>query len=63
LDAAAQQLARHADEAGTDAWSRGITLGGDRIDVRRLLEHALHDSTHHLADVERGLAQLRSAAE
>jgi hypothetical protein len=59
LDAAARQLAAHADEAGTDAWSKGLTLGDERVDVRRLLEHALHDSTHHLDDVERGFAQLR----
>jgi hypothetical protein len=26
--------------------------------VRRLIEHALHDSRHHLDDVERGLASL-----
>ena len=60
LDAAASELARHADDAGVQAWSRGLTLGDRRVDVRRLLEHALHDSTHHLADVERGLARLRA---
>jgi hypothetical protein len=60
LTSAAELLAARADEAGTDAWTSGITLGDDRVDVRRLLEHALHDSRHHLDDVERGLAQLRS---
>ena len=60
LDAASAQLAAHAEHAGTDTWSRGLTLGDDRVDVRRLLEHALHDSAHHLDDVERGLAQLRA---
>lgn len=59
LDAAATQLAQHAGDAGTDAWTRGITIGDQRLEVRRLLEHALHDSTHHLDDVERGVAQLR----
>jgi hypothetical protein len=59
LDTAARRLAEQADAAGTDAWSRGITLGDARSDVRRMLEHALHDSTHHLADVERGFVQLR----
>ena len=52
-------LAKVADDAGRDAWSRGLTIGDARSDVRRLLEHALHDSLHHLGDVERGLSRLR----
>jgi DinB superfamily len=56
LDEHACRLASVADDAGEGAWSRGITLGDDRSDVRWLLEHALHDSTHHLQDVERGLS-------
>jgi hypothetical protein len=55
----AMRLAQLADDAGPDRWSRGLTIGADRSDVRRLLEHALHDSLHHVADVERGLARLR----
>jgi hypothetical protein len=58
LDAAAVHLADLA-AAQPDAWARGLTLGTERSDVRRLLEHALHDSTHHLDDVERDLTQLR----
>jgi hypothetical protein len=60
LGVAAERLARLADDAGVDAWSRGLTIGETRSDVRRLLEHALHDSQHHLDDVERGLASLRN---
>jgi hypothetical protein len=56
LDTAALRLASLADDAGEDAWSRGLTIGTDRSTVRRLLEHALHDSTHHLRDVENGYA-------
>jgi hypothetical protein len=56
----ANKLAQLAADAGTAEWTRGLTIGNDRSDVRRLLEHALHDSTHHLDDVERGLAALRS---
>lgn len=59
LDEAARRLAGAAEEAGAGAWTRGLTIGDTRNDVRRLLEHALHDSVHHLDDVERGLAQLR----
>ena len=63
LGAAADQLAAQAEDAGTDTWARGITLGAERVEVRRMLEHALHDSTHHLDDVARGLAQLRAASK
>ena len=62
LDALTEQadrLARLADDAGPDRWSRGLTIGEDRSDIHRLLEHALHDSLHHLGDVERGLIRLR----
>jgi DinB superfamily len=59
LGVAVERLARLADDAGVDAWTRGLTVGETRSDVRRLLEHALHDSRHHLDDVERGLASLR----
>lgn len=55
----ASELADLATDSGSEAWSRGLTIGGDRTDVRRLLEHALHDSLHHLADVERGLVAIR----
>jgi hypothetical protein len=60
LDREARRLAAIAATAGAADWSRGITIGEDRSTVRRLLEHALHDSVHHLDDVERGLHSLRS---
>jgi hypothetical protein len=56
----AGRLADVAEAAGTASWERGITIGDSRRDVRSLLEHALHDSHHHLVDVENGLALLRS---
>ena len=59
LAAEAERLAGAADDAGSQCWDRGLTIGGSRQDVRRLLEHALHDSEHHLVDVDRGLAGLR----
>ena len=59
LTSQAIRLAEVAQEAGCDAWVRGLTIGNTRSDVRRLLEHALHDSLHHLADVVRGLSLLR----
>lgn len=63
LQAHASRLAGLADDAGPGAWSRGLTVGESRMDVRRLLEHAVHDSLHHLGDVERGLQALRAGGE
>ncbi len=60
LELQTRALSSTAREAGTEAWSRGVTIGGERSSIRRLLEHALHDSTHHLDDVERNLALLRT---
>ena len=60
LQRQARRLADLAEESGPGSWSRGITVGDTRSDVRRLLEHALHDSYHHLVDVENGLAILRA---
>ena len=60
LDDQALKLADLAEASGPATWSRGITLGGSRSDVRLLLEHALHDSHHHLVDVNKGLAALRA---
>jgi len=59
LDAHACRLARTATDAGEQAWQRGLTIGDERSTVRRMLEHALHDSLHHVDDVERGLLLLR----
>jgi hypothetical protein len=56
----ANLLASLAADAGPEHWDRGLTIGDSRMDVRTLLEHALHDSEHHLIDVERGLAHLRT---
>ena len=58
LTTAACRLAQLAADAGVAAWRRGLTVGDTRSDVRRLMEHALHDSQHHLDDVERGLGLL-----
>jgi len=60
LDTEATRLALLADDAGSHAWTRGLWIGESRMDVRRLLEHALHDSLHHLDDVERGLSAVRA---
>jgi hypothetical protein len=53
-------LSEVARESGPLNWHYALSIGAERITVRRLLEHALHDSSHHLDDVERGLGQLRT---
>ena len=63
LDTQVKRLADLAQKSGPTTWSRGITIGESRSDVRRLLEHALHDSHHHLVDVENGLAILRARCQ
>jgi hypothetical protein len=60
LEDETKNLADLAKESGPTSWSRGITIGGSRSDIRFLLEHALHDSHHHLVDVENGLTILRA---
>jgi hypothetical protein len=60
LDTQARKLAGLAAGAEREKWEFGITFGGARSTARRLLEHALHDSLHHVGDIERGLAKLHS---
>jgi len=45
--------------AAPAAWDRGLTIGTERQTIRGLVEHALHDSLHHVDDVERGLQRIR----
>ncbi|HEY5109006.1 MAG TPA: hypothetical protein VII96_05290 [Acidimicrobiales bacterium] len=60
LGTAATAMADAAGAAGEAAWGNGMTIGDSRSSVRRLLEHALHDSTHHLIDVSGGFTTLRA---
>jgi len=63
LEDQARKLAEVAGASGPASWSRGITIGDTRMSVRFLLEHALHDSHHHLVDVKNGLAALRAPTQ
>jgi hypothetical protein len=42
-----------------EEWTAEVVLDGETIDLRWVARHAVHDATHHLADV----ARLRSALE
>jgi hypothetical protein len=61
LDTQARNLAGVAASADRAQWEYGITIGGSRSTARRMIEHALHDSLHHVGDVERGFDRLRSS--
>ena len=63
LESQVLRLADLAQASGPASWSRGITVGNSRSDVRQLLEHALHDSCHHLVDVNRGLAMMKDVSQ
>ena len=43
-------------------WRRTVQIGGDEVDAAWLLRHAVHDATHHLSDVGRGLHLLGAGA-
>jgi hypothetical protein len=60
LDAELTRLVELAEHAPRSAWENGVTVGDNRMDVRRMLAHALHDSSHHVRDVELGLARIRA---
>jgi len=61
LDRQACRIAELTEGIDAAAWTLGLTIGDERIEVRRLVEHGLHDFMHHLGDVDRGIAALRGA--
>lgn len=59
LEANARRMADKAEGVvGAEPWSRTAKIGGKPVDAGWALRHAVHDATHHLRDVERGLKQL-----
>ena len=64
LEAAATEL--HALVAGTPAgdpgWHRRLAMGDTSVDAAWLLRHVVHDVTHHLMDIGRGLHALGAGA-
>lgn len=43
-------------------WARTLTSGGESTDAGWLLRHVVHDVTHHLMDIGRGLHRLGAGA-
>ncbi len=60
LASEADRLAALVATAEPAVWNRAIVIGDRRNTIRAMVEHALHDSLHHLDDVERGLERLRN---
>jgi hypothetical protein len=55
LGANAERMAARAARALPDHWARTGSMGSVETDAGWLLRHAVHDASHHLRDVERGL--------
>jgi MOSC domain-containing protein YiiM len=62
LDQNVLRLHGRALELADEEWARTVVLGDDEVDVTWIVGHAVHDGTHHLRDVGRGLAALGAGA-
>jgi MOSC domain-containing protein YiiM len=58
IDEAGHALAALARAAARDDWAHRGSAGGRAIEAGALLRHAVHDASHHLMDISRGLAAL-----
>ncbi len=54
----AEALAAVAGDASPDVWKHTGSVGGEKVTAKGALFHAVHDASHHLMDVGRGLAVL-----
>jgi MOSC domain-containing protein YiiM len=54
----AAKLDARVDALETDQWTASIELGDEVVDADWVLRHAVHDASHHLADIGRGLHEL-----
>jgi hypothetical protein len=62
LDERAVALHRAANDMAPDAWNHKFTYGGETLDAGWIVAHAVHDATHHIQDVGRGLHALGAGA-
>jgi hypothetical protein len=58
LEAEADAVAARAEAARPGAWSHKAKLSDETLSAEWFPKHIVHDATHHLRDVERGLRQL-----
>jgi MOSC domain-containing protein YiiM len=69
MDDAIRHLERNADRLQTavtsvalEQWARTVAIADESVDVTWIVGHAVHDATHHLKDVGRGLHALGAGA-
>lgn len=62
LDQNVARLHSRALGLADSEWGRTLVIGGDELDITWIVGHAVHDGTHHVRDVGRGLATLGAGA-
>jgi MOSC domain-containing protein YiiM len=62
LESNTARLHAAALKLSEEDWDRPLRLGDDSMDVTWVVAHAVHDATHHLRDVGRGIARLGAGA-
>jgi MOSC domain-containing protein YiiM len=62
LDKNVARLNRKASSLADNQWARRVTIGDENVDITWIVGHAVHDATHHLRDVGRGLHTLGAGA-
>jgi MOSC domain-containing protein YiiM len=62
LERNAERLREAVARLAPDQWSRTVAFADDTVDVSWIVAHAVHDATHHLKDVGRGLHALGAGA-
>jgi MOSC domain-containing protein YiiM len=58
IGAEGRQLAGELAEIDSTRWAAGVTIDDQRVDLRWIARHGVHDSLHHLYDVGRIRARL-----
>jgi MOSC domain-containing protein YiiM len=62
LDKNVARLNGRATKMSDDDWRRTVTAGDQTADATWIVAHAVHDATHHLRDIGRGLHALGAGA-
>jgi hypothetical protein len=49
----AEQLHDQLEQLAESSWASTVVVGGEIVDVHWMARHAVHDATHHFADIQR----------